>query len=79
MEEYLELFQLDGQRDKNPFQLSMGQKRRLSVAATIIQGQQLILLDEPIFRFGFQKYLRFAGIFGELPEKGRSHPDGDPR
>ncbi len=45
----LELFHLTDHQDKNPFQLSMGQKRRLSVAASIAKEQKVILLDEPTF------------------------------
>jgi len=45
----LDLFHLTNHQDKNPFQLSMGQKRRLSVAASIVREQKLILLDEPTF------------------------------
>ena len=49
VEELLDWFQLVDHRDKHPFQLSMGQKRRLSVAASIVKEQKLILLDEPTF------------------------------
>lgn len=70
VEEYLELFQLSGQREKNPFQLSMGQKRRLSVAATIIQGQQLILLDEPTFGLDSQNTFALLGFLESYRKKG---------
>ncbi|MFJ5621230.1 ABC transporter ATP-binding protein [Peribacillus loiseleuriae] len=49
VEELLDCFQLVDHRDKHPYQLSMGQKRRLSVAASIVKEQKLILLDEPTF------------------------------
>lgn len=42
-------FELVGLETRHPYQLSLGQKRRLSVAASIVRGQQLVLLDEPTF------------------------------
>lgn len=47
--EQLGLFGLEGHEKQHPFQLSLGQKRRLSVAAAIVRGQQAVLLDEPTF------------------------------
>ncbi|MBU8878792.1 ATP-binding cassette domain-containing protein [Bacillus sp. FJAT-29790] len=49
VKELLDLFHLAEHWEKHPYQLSMGQKRRLSVAASIVKEQKLILLDEPTF------------------------------
>lgn len=48
-EELLQWFGLDKHRDLHPYQLSLGQKRRLSVAAATVKAQRLVLLDEPTF------------------------------
>lgn len=45
--ELLSRFGLAEQEDQNPFTLSQGQKRRLSVATMLAVGQRMLILDEP--------------------------------
>lgn len=46
-DEWLERLGLAALAEANPFTLSHGQKRRLSVAALLIRGQEVLVLDEP--------------------------------
>ena len=45
--EVLRLLGLEEMRDKHPLRLSMGQKRRLSVATMLILNTDVLILDEP--------------------------------
>ncbi|MDU4696598.1 MULTISPECIES: ABC transporter ATP-binding protein [Paenibacillus] len=47
--EVLRRFGLTGLESRHPYQLSLGQKRRLSVASAVVREQRLLLLDEPTF------------------------------
>ena len=70
VEEFLRLFHLKGLEHLHPYQLSMGQKRRLSVAASIMNQQKLLLLDEPTFGQDARNTFALLDLLEQLRQKG---------
>ncbi|WMM25163.1 energy-coupling factor transporter ATPase [Tissierella sp. MB52-C2] len=69
---YLELFELSEHKDMNPFSLSQGQKRRLSTACMLINGQPILILDEPTYGQDRENLQKLLKLLYEINNKGIS-------
>lgn len=72
VEEMLARFRLTRYADANPFTLSHGEKRRLSVATMLITDQPILILDEPTFGQDQQNALAIQALLQSLHAEGRT-------
>ncbi|MFD4421331.1 ABC transporter ATP-binding protein [Agromyces sp. NPDC058484] len=70
IERMLRRFGLDAHRDRHPFLLSGGQKRRLSVGTALVAGAPVLALDEPTFGQDRARASELLGILGDLNAEG---------
>lgn len=70
VEASLRRFHLTDYRDKNPFALSQGQKRRLSVATMLLTGQKILFFDEPTYGQDFEQREELLHLIQSLNETG---------
>lgn len=67
----LKTLRMDDHLYSHPFALSQGQKRRLSVAVMLVNGQEVLIMDEPTFgqdAITSKEIIDFA--LGAIPEMG---------
>lgn len=69
---YLNLFELSAQKDMNPFSLSQGQKRRLSTASMMINGQPILILDEPTYGQDKENLQKLLNLLYDINKEGVS-------
>jgi len=70
VEALLAEFDLEEHRQANPFSLSQGQKRRLSVATMLALDPQVLILDEPTFGQDRRNTARIMRQLRRLNERG---------
>nr|WP_269669008.1 ABC transporter ATP-binding protein [Staphylococcus pasteuri] len=68
----LELLNLTNVKNQHPYEISMGQKRRLSVATALSSDADIILLDEPTFGLDSHNTFQLIELFQERVSKGQS-------
>jgi energy-coupling factor transporter ATP-binding protein EcfA2 len=70
VDELLERLRLTGLVDANPYTLSGGEKRRLSVATVLAAHPQVLVLDEPTFGQDANTWAELASFLSELLDAG---------
>jgi energy-coupling factor transport system ATP-binding protein len=68
----LKQFELIEFKEKNPFSLSQGQKRRLSVATMLLWDQDILIFDEPTFGQDFKNSQQMWNILRDLNGIGKT-------
>lgn len=66
----LKQFHLEHVKEKSPFVLSQGQKRRLSVATMLLTGQTVLFLDEPTYGQDYDNRHELMRDLQQLNESG---------
>jgi energy-coupling factor transport system ATP-binding protein len=69
-QELLERLGLAGLAEANPFTLSGGEKRRLSVATALAGRPRVVVLDEPTFGQDRRTWIELVRLFSELADDG---------
>ncbi len=72
VDDLLARLHLQGLAGANPFTLSGGEKRRLSVATVLATGPRVIFLDEPTFGQDRATWLDLVELVRDLVEQGRA-------
>ncbi len=72
VDELLALLHLEELASANPFTLSGGEKRRLSVGTVLAAGPSVIILDEPTFGQDYLTWSSLVELVGELRDQGRT-------
>lgn len=67
----LDQFDLQGLADRDPFRLSGGQQRRLSLASMAVLDHDVLLADEPTFGQDGLTSRAVAGVLRRLADQGR--------
>ncbi|HWJ73610.1 MAG TPA: energy-coupling factor transporter ATPase [Kaistia sp.] len=67
--EVLDIVDLKRYRDKSPFSLSLGERRRLSVATMLVLEPRLLVLDEPTIGQDHERAQLLMGLMARLRER----------
>lgn len=69
-EELIRLFELENVKETYPYLLSYGEKRRLAIAAVLMNNPKYLILDEPTASLDMDKIIILCNILQELKNKG---------